>query len=80
MTFVVTRNNEAYVITIVRVCGKLFSTQGFGTNFVIHGAKGMKETRWNNSRVFSLRIFIDICLVGRKETCNWYPQVKFFLL
>jgi hypothetical protein len=42
MIFVAIKNNEAYVITIVKVCGKLFLRQGFGTSFVIHGAKVMK--------------------------------------
>jgi hypothetical protein len=50
-------SDGAYVITIIRVCAKLFLGQEFGTSFVIHGAKAMKEKRWNNSCVFSLRIF-----------------------
>jgi len=73
MIFVATKSNEAYVITIVKFCGKLFSRQGFGPTFVIHGAKVMKKLRWHNSCVSSLRIFIKICLVGKKETYQLVP-------
>jgi hypothetical protein len=45
MIFVATRSDGAYVITIIRVCGKLFLRQGFGTSFIIHGARVMKEKR-----------------------------------
>jgi hypothetical protein len=58
MIFVAIRSDGAYVITIIKVCGKLFLGQGFGTSFVIHGARAMKEKRWNNSCVSSLRIFL----------------------
>jgi len=73
MIFVATRSNEAYVIKIIKFCGKLFSSQGFRTSFVIHGAKAMKKLRWHNSCVSSLRIFINICLVGKKETYQLVP-------
>jgi len=73
MICIATKNNEAYVITIVKFCGKLFLRQGFGINFVIHGAKVMKELRWNISCVFSLNFFINICLVGKKQTYQLVP-------
>jgi hypothetical protein len=57
MIVVVINSDGTYVITIIRVCGKLFSGQGFGTSFIIHGTRVMKQKRWNNSCVFSLKIF-----------------------
>jgi len=59
------------VTTIIEtICKKLLLGQGFGTSFVIHGIRMMKEKRLNNTYMFLLKTQIRICLVGIKEVCH----------
>ncbi len=65
------------VTTIIKLfCRKLLLGQGFGTSFIVHGIRMLKEKRLNNTYMFLLKIKIKIRLVGIKEVCHVMKKIS----